>query len=150
MAWGGEKMGGVFPAKQLWRYVLSMFSPAKSRKLSAELAGDTKAHSLPDILRLCHKNYGLGGILKADVILFGWALLPIALSDLFLRGFPILRTGLGAALCFFMCHIADEEPLRAFLITAFIVTSCISDGSWVLTALFIILFEHIGVEGTKQ
>ena len=143
-------MGGVFPTKELWRYVLSMFSPTESRKLSVELIGDAEAHSLPAILRCFHKNYGFGGLLKADAVLFGWALVLTALLDLFLAAVPVVQAGLGAVICFLMCHIADEELFRAFLITAFIFTSCLSDGSWFLTALFIILFEHIGVEGKPQ
>ena len=143
-------MGGAFPARLLRRYVLSMFSPAKSRKLSAELAGDAEAHSLPDILRLFHKNFGLAGLLKADAILFGWALVLTALIDLFLGKFPIVQAGLGTVSCFLMCHTADEELPRAFLIAAFLFTGCISGGSWFLTALFIILFEHIGMEEKPQ
>ena len=143
-------MGGVFPTKKLWRYVLSMFSPAESRKLSAELLGDAEAHSLPDVLRHFHKNYGFVGLLKADAVLFGWALGLTALLDLFLAGVPVVKAGLGAVTCFLMCHIADEELPRAFLIAAFIFTSCISGAFWFLTALFIILFEHIGVEGKPQ
>lgn len=139
-------MDGVFPTQKLWRYVLSMFSPAKSRKLSAELTGDAQAHSLPEILRHFHKTCGLGGLLKADAVLFGWALGLTALLDLFLSKAPAVQAGLGAVICFGMCHLADEKLPRAFLIAAFIFTSCISGAYWFVTALFIILFEHIGLE----
>ena len=139
-------MGGIFPTKKLWRYVLSMFSPARSRELSVELVGDAKAHSLPEILRHFYKNYGFGGLLKADAVLFGWALGLTALLDLFLSKAPAVQAGLGAVICFGMCHLADEKLPRAFLIAAFIFTSCISGAYWFVTALFIILFEHIGLE----
>ena len=139
-------MDGGFPTQKLWRYVLSMFSPAKSRKLSAELTGDAQAHSLPEILRHFHKTCGLGGLLKADAVLFGWALGLTALIDLILSKVPVVQAGLGAVICFLMCHPADEELPRTFLIAAFIFTSCLSGACWFLTALFIILFEHIGLE----
>lgn len=147
---GGEKMNAGFPTKLLWRYVLSMFSPAKSRQLSAELVGDAKAHSLPEILRHFHKTRSFGGLLKADAVLFGWALVLTALIDLFLGRAPMVQSVFGATVSFLMCHIADESLPRAFLITAFLFTLCISDGSWFLAALFIILFEHIGVEEKSQ
>lgn len=143
-------MDGVFPEKLLRRYVLSMFSPAKSRELSAELVGDAKVHPLPDILKHFRKNYGFWALLKADAILFGWVLVLTAIIDLFAERFPMVQALLGAAVCFLMCHMADEEPSRAFLITAFLFTSCISGAFWFLTALFIILFEHIGVEEKPQ
>ena len=143
-------MNGDFPIKLLRQYVLSMFSPAKSRKRSSELIGDAKSHSLPDILKHIQNKYGFGGLIKADAVLFGWELLLTALIDLFADRLPIVQKGLGAVVCFLMCHIADEEISRAFLISAFLFTTCIADGSWFVTTLFLILFEHIGVEEKLQ
>lgn len=143
-------MNRLFPTKLLNRYVLSMFAPAKSGKIAAELCSNPEAHSLSDILRTLYEKYGFGGLLKGNAILFGWALTATAVSDFFLCKIPSLQTGLGALICFVMCHITDDDLPRAFLITAFILSNCFSGGSWVLTELFVILFEHIGVEGKSQ
>lgn len=139
-----------FPTKNILRYVLSMFSPHRSREASSEICGMPGIHSLTDILRSLYARYGVQGLLKGDVLLFGWALLLTALSDIFLGRIRILQTAAGAVICFLMCHVMDEDAPRAFLLTAFIVVNCYIGGLWVVTALFIVLFIHIGLKEQVQ
>lgn len=143
-------MSTLFPTKLLVHYVLSMFTPVKSREIAARLCEKSDTYSLGDILRTLRRKYGYGGLLKGNAILFGWALVLTAFSDLILRKIPALQTGLSAVICFFMCHIAEDDLPRAFLITAFILSNCFIGGSWILTELFVILFEHIGLEERSQ
>ena len=143
-------MNSLFPTKLLVRYVLSMFEPAKSRSISEKLCDKPGKRSLSDVIKALYAKYGLGGVLKGDAILFGWALLLTALSDFLLIKLPLLRTAFGALLCFLMCRVTDDEPSRAFLKIAFIITNCSVSLSWILTELFVILFEHIGIEGTDK
>lgn len=143
-------MSGFFPTKALVRYVLSIFEPEKSRSVSKKLCDKPGVCSISDVIRALYTKYGIGGMLKGDALLFGWALILTALSDLLLGKNPVLRTVIGALLCLFMCRPADDEPSRAFLKIAFIITNCSVGRSWVLTELFVILFEHIGIEGTDK
>lgn len=154
-------MDGLFPAKKLLRYVLSMFSPSAGRRISSEICGGcaeksgcaesgSGIHPLREMLRSLYEGYGLCGLLKGDAILFGWALVITVLSDIFLGSVPALQNGLGAAVCFFMAHIMDDDAPAALLITAYIVLNCARGGLWGVAALFIMLFEHLGLKGASR
>lgn len=140
-------MNGLFPAKQLADYTLSMFRPSESRRISAVICGKPGPVSLAEILAQLYTKYGIGGLMKGNAIMFGWALALTALSDLFLGRVPVLQVGFGAVTCFFMCHVMDDDAPHALMITAFIILNCFIGALWVITELFVIMFEHICMRG---
>ena len=139
-------MDSLFPTKELLKYVVNMFVPSGSRKISYVLCGGAESRPISGILRKLYKEFGMTGLIKGDLILFGWALALTAVSDVFFNSTPVLQTATGAVICFFMSHVMDDDIPHALLITAFIIANCEIGGLWVLTALFIILFEHINLK----
>lgn len=128
------------------RYSFCAFLPSESRQFSSEICNMPGRHSLATILKTLYSEFGTGGLLRGDVILFGWTFALACVNDVLFRKTPVLQMTIGAVICFFLCHPLDDDVPHALLIAAFITANCSIGSLWALTALFIIIFEHIGLK----
>lgn len=97
------------------------------------------------LLRSIRSQRGLGMMLAADAVLFGWCLLASLALD-FAPGLPALWHGLlGAAACALAFGLCWEVPWRMTLKTGYILLNLFSGGMWTAAVVFLILFEHVAV-----
>lgn len=101
------------------------------------------------LLRAIRSQQGLGMMLAAEGVLFGWCLLAALALDLS-PGLPALWHGLlGAAACTLAFGLCWEAPWRMTLKTGYILLNLLSGGMWTAAVVFLILFEHAAVVPAK-
>ena len=90
-----------FPAKQLLRYSFCAFLPSKGKRFSSEICNMPGRYSLAAILKTLYSEFGTGGLLRGDAILFGRVFILACVNDVLLGKFPVLQMTFGAVICFF-------------------------------------------------
>ena len=124
-------------------YAAAFYSPGRRRKLAEEIC-EGKPQWLPcDLLRAVRDRCGLGQLLLADLVLFGWCFLVCLLADLLLPARVLLKNSLGFLCCFGAFCLWGDQEKRLLLKLGFLCFALLDNGSWTLTAVFLLLFEHM-------
>lgn len=124
-------------------YTLSFCSPEKRHSIASEICAGEATCVPGDMLYAIRQRYGAIALICADAVLFGWCLVVCALTDFLLLpgsvwlGIPAL---MSCIMAFCLCR---DQLFRAFLKLGFLFFSFGFHFLWSLTAIFLLLFEHI-------
>lgn len=136
--------------QSLMSYAISFFNPARRRQLASEICG-LHPHYLPGNMLTCiHRRYGVGTLLFADLILFGWCVLACLAADLFLGHHVVLHEIIGFLSCTLAFCLCEDQELRSFLKLLYLSASVFWGDYWTLTAIIMIIFEHLVSENVEQ
>lgn len=131
---------------QVLCYVLSFYAPKRRTKIAEKICGEKPVCLPGDILTAIRKNYGLGSMFLAELLLFGWGIGICLTLDLLFDSSALLWKIPGLLVCIASFSLCEESQLRAFSKVAFIVFSFCCGDLWTLTAVVLIAFEHIAIE----
>jgi len=124
-------------------YAFSFFSPEKRHSIAEELC-EGKAECMPgDMLYAIRKRYGVFASIYTDTLLFGMCFIICLLTDLVPSSGNIWWKIPALISCIFSFCLCKDQLYRAFLKLAFIFASLNCEFYWSVTALFLLIFEHM-------
>ena len=135
---------------QVIRYAFSFYAPRRRARIAEGICGAKPEYLPGDMLAAIRKRDGLGVMLLAECILFGWSLAVCLLRDLlFGAAGPVWRLP-GLFACVLSFSLCEENRVRAALKAMFLLYSLCIGGYWTLTWLFLLIFEHVAVGGEHR
>ena len=132
------------------KYAVLFYSPFRRFQLAQGFCRRAPQDLPCDLLQEIKARYGIGALLMADVILFGWCFIFTLFLDLF-SGRMLLVSGiLGFLSCEAAFSLCGEERARSLVKFCYLAWVFFSRGSWLIAACFMLLLEHITMEMKKN
>lgn len=132
---------------QVVRYAVSFYAPKRRTQIAEEICGEKPVYLPGDMLTAIRKRNGFGILFLAEFILFGWCMIVCLLLDLFCGDSGLLWKIPGLCACMISFSLCQENGSRTVLKAMFLFCSFCYGNLWALTALFLIVFEHLAVGG---
>lgn len=131
------------------RYALSFYAPAQRFRIAEKICGGRPQELPGDMLVQIRQQGGRRALFVSDCILFGWCLLFSLLLDVLPLG-PLVRDIAGFLICLAAFCLCMDDRKRCFLKIGFLIFSLSCEGSWTLTCLIMIVFEHLSSADTPM
>ena len=129
--------------RRVIRYAASPYAPG-TRARMAELVCGQEARFVPNgMLYAIRKRYGIKQLVLAELILFGWCFLLLAVIDWIPGLQPGWHCALGLAACSAAFCFSGDGIRRAMWKLTFLLTSVLWCRCWLPAGLVLFLSAHI-------
>ena len=141
--------------KRVMRFAASPYAPETRARMAELICGQEARYVSNDMLYAIRKRYGFRGLALAELILFGWCFLLLAVIDFVPLLKPEWRCVLGLAACSAAFCFNGDEIHRAMWKLAFLLTSVLWCRYWLSAGFVLLLSAHVpshssGREGQRK
>ena len=135
--------------QMLW-YTFSFYSPKRRAQIAEKICGAKPACLPGDMLTAIRKREGFKALLLSEWILFGGCVIVCLLLDLLFVHRNVLWKIFGLLACMIPFFFCEESKARMQLKAIYLLFSFFFGDYWALTALFLIIFEHLAVSDDSE